>query len=81
MTAIETTNEVLRKTIDNQDCKITELSDSLNGVDEAVQELQNKYPNITQKDLDAIKQPLENSIRELNNKMALVFEYLKLKTQ
>jgi predicted nucleic acid-binding Zn-ribbon protein len=77
LTALETTNEVLRKKMEDQDCKMTELGDNLSGIGEAITELQHKHPDITMADLTAIKQPLENAIKDINGKMDLVISFLE----
>ena len=47
------------------------------GIDSVILELQRKHADITQDDLNAIKDPLEKVIGKLNDKMNLVISYLE----
>jgi site-specific recombinase XerD len=69
----------LNRIIENQDIKIIEISDYLTNLDSAINDLQKKHPEITQADLEKIKEPLEIAMKELNNKMSLIVNFLTAK--
>ena len=56
---------------------VIEVKDWLAGIDSVILELQRKHADITQDDLNAIKDPLEKAIGKLNDKMNLVISYLE----
>jgi hypothetical protein len=68
----------LQKKVGQQEEKSKEIGDYLTSLDEAVAELQKKHPAITQEDLNAVKQPLEKAINEINGKIDFLIQFLKL---
>ena len=77
--SFKTRIDVMQKRVKKQETKVSEISDNLAGLEEALTELQKKHPEITQEDLEAIRQPLTNAINQLNGKVELILDYLKLK--
>ena len=75
-------NDSLKKSeqkIETQDSKLQELNDYLAGLDSAITDLKLKHPDLTNEDLQKLKEPLQKSIDRINDKMALMLNFLSAK--